>query len=108
MSKGKMPKLAGLNPAQIYNMGLKDGKNIGVSIGIEFCDMMHSVNLYNNLEALAKSDKKQKELANIIDSGFADLLLQLAADTQFVEYLKLKTPEVRAKMGLPEKKFKHF
>lgn len=106
-TKGKAPKLAGLKPYDIYLKGLKEGKTQGVSIGIEFCDMMHSVNIYNQIDKLAEDEETQKQFAGILDDGFAELLLQLADDTQFVEYLIQKTPEVRTKMGLPEKKFIH-
>jgi hypothetical protein len=106
-TKVKAPKLAGLKPYDIYLKGLNEGKSQGVSIGIEFCDMMHSVNIYNQIDKLAEDEEIQKQIAAILDDGFADLLLQLAEDVQFVEYLVKKTPEVREKMGLSAKKFVH-
>ena len=106
-AKVKAPKLAGLKPYDIYLKGLKAGKQQGVSIGIEFCDMMHSVNIYNQIDKLAEDEETQKQFAGILDDGFADLLLQLANDVQFVEYLIKKTPGCRVKLGLPEKKFIH-
>lgn len=108
MSKKKknFPKLSGLKPIEVYSKGIHDGEVNGITKGMKFAEVMWTANIYNCIDELSEDEERQKEIAKTLDKGYEELLVKLSEDTQFVEYLKLKMPEIREKLDLPKKDYK--